>query len=166
MTIRPLRILTVASLAAFVALGCSSDSGDGNGGGSGGSGGTVEPQGCSALGEDYPITVGITKSSSEGLTVELSESSPAPPELFDNKWTVTLSDGAGPMAGATVTVDTWMPDHGHPSPKTVSVTEIGDGKYELFPVNLFMPGLWEVTVNVEDGAGSSDSVTFQFCMSS
>ncbi len=58
-----------------------------------------------------------------------------------------------------------MPDHGHGTPINAEVTELTTpGEYEVTPVNLWMPGLWEITIEVTNGADVSDAVTFAFCI--
>ncbi len=155
-----LRTFTAVSL--LLAAGCGSDGGD-DGGGAGGSGGGGLGD-CSVPGADHPLTVGKKKSGPEGVSVELRALSPAPPAQFDNDWTVGVTDASGAVEGGTVIGRSWMPDHGHSSPKPIGVTEAGAGSYDLSPVNLHMPGLWEVTVEVTTQAGTEDAVTFQFCI--
>jgi hypothetical protein len=62
-----------------------------------------------------------------------------------------------------MSVTPFMPDHDHGSGKTVKITPLTEpGQYQLEPVNMWMPGLWEVTVEV-DGA-NSDRAVFRFCL--
>ena len=57
-----------------------------------------------------------------------------------------------------------MPDHGHGASKEAIVTPSGtDGMYDVDPVNLWMPGFWEVRFNVM-AAGASDRIVFAFCI--
>ena len=58
-----------------------------------------------------------------------------------------------------------MPDHQHGSPKQTDVVEVSPGEYELKPVNLFMPGYWEISVTASHN-GQEDSSTFKFCIGS
>ena len=93
----------------------------------------------------------------------LAESSPAPPARGRNTWTVKLLDASGkPVTGAKIAVTAFMPAHGHSSPTTPIMTPAGDG-YSIGPISLFMPGLWEVTVDAE-AAGIRDSTVFSFCV--
>ena len=43
--------------------------------------------------------------------------------------------------------------------------EVAPGQYELAPVNLWMPGLWETTISASSATGT-DSVVFRFCIPS
>ena len=54
----------------------------------------------------------------------------------------------------------------NPADKLIVVTELGNGRYNLDNVNLFMVGYWEVTVRVLLPDQSEDSVMFEFCMDS
>ncbi len=70
---------------------------------------------------------------------------------------VTDPDGA-PVAGATVVVDPQMPSHGHGSTETPTVTDLGAGDYQAFPVTFQMKGPWVVHVTATDGAGREGSL--------
>lgn len=77
----------------------------------------------------------------------------AAPALGENALIVTVDDAEGaPLAGAAVTVESWMPAHGHGSPDEAVVTETSPGHYRAAPVTLHMPGTWEITVRAEAGA--------------
>lgn len=68
-----------------------------------------------------------------------------------NTFVIRLMDGEhAPVAGATVTVEPWMPMHGHGSPETSVVTERGDGEYEA-DVLFNMPGAWELRIAATAG---------------
>ena len=58
-----------------------------------------------------------------------------------------------------------MPDHGHGTPVNAEVTVMPTpGQYELSPVNLFMTGYWEITLELTLPKGETDSVMFGFCV--
>lgn len=114
--------------------------------------------------DDY--FAGIQK---DGTTysVLLMDSMPAPPTRGDNAWTVQVVDGNGtPVDGMSVAVRPFMPDHGHGTPIDAVVTAgATTGEWVLSPVNLWMPGYWEVTLDLDDGGGGAvDGVTFKFCI--
>jgi hypothetical protein len=57
-----------------------------------------------------------------------------------------------------------MPDHGHGTPIEAITTPVGSGgEYAVTPLNLWMPGLWRVTVTLSDGS-PVDSVEYFFCI--
>jgi hypothetical protein len=109
----------------------------------------------------------LTVTDAAGLSLSVVEVTPSRPIAGDNAWTVQLSDGDGPVSGVAdqVFVSLFMPDHGHGSPTVVGVAEVSEGIYELSPVNLFMPGYWEVSVEVPlDDPASPSVVEFGICV--
>ena len=100
------------------------------------------------------------------VTVSLRASTPTPPSLGDNDWTLDVKDGSKkPLAGATLTVTQRMPDHGHGGVKTPVITDSGDGSYDVGPVNFNMEGYWENTVAVKSADGSiDDKAVLKLCV--
>jgi hypothetical protein len=145
-------------ISALLLVNACSDEGDG--GGTGGTSGAP----CDGAGETY--SAGMSKPGQAGkLTFTLLDSKPVPPGVGDNVWTMTVTDAtSAPVGGATVIVKTWMPEHGHSSSTQAVVTEPEPGKYLLDPVNLMMPGLWEVTIEATPAGGTTDSAMFAFCV--
>lgn len=120
---------------------------------------------CDEDTRDEAYLAGMEKVGEAGYTLTLMDSLPAPPDKGDNVWTVEVKDNGGaPVDGLTIDVDSFMPDHQHGSPIEAVSTSQGDGVYELDPVNLFMPGYWEITVAAMDGETELDSVMFKFCI--
>jgi hypothetical protein len=60
-------------------------------------------------------------------------------------------------------VTPYMPKHQHGSAEVV-VSELGDGEYELAPIELVMPGVWEIPVSVTPSDGLASETTFRFCI--
>src|SRR5689334_9808237 len=119
--------------------------------------------GCSRPGDDYHV--GLSKTSTSGnITVELSDANPAPPGYGTNHWSLKISDANhAAVAGAMVNLTLRMPDHAdHTMPGTAGV-QTSDGNYDVSNLNLTMPGLYNITVEVRMG-GASESVVFQFCV--
>jgi hypothetical protein len=57
-----------------------------------------------------------------------------------------------------------MPDHEHGTPIEAAASATGNpGEFEITPVNLFMSGLWQVTLDIEEGT-ATDEVVFAFCV--
>ncbi len=125
---------------------------------------------CALDDRDEEFLAGMEKTGAMGTTFRLVSSTPAPPEINDNVWQVELEDATGaPLAAATVKVISFMPDHNHISPAIAVITEDPAGTYELDPVNMFMPGVWEITVQATpEGASQAmrDEATFVFCVGS
>jgi len=100
---------------------------------------------------------------------------PDPPDRGDNTWEVEVTDASGaPVLGLPLVVEPYMPEHGHgTSPKTFAATEVGDGIYRFTDINLFMPGLWQLFVWIDDGRSdggtdadpmTSEQGEFRFCL--
>jgi hypothetical protein len=124
---------------------------------------------CAQETRDEEFVMGLTKAGAESrLEFKLVSSDPAPPSRGDNRWIVQLSTMAAPVtpvSGASMTVTPFMPDHQHGSGETVIVKPMTEaGQYELDPVNLWMPGLWEITMRVT--GATEDRVVFRFCLAS
>ena len=159
-----LTIFSAALLSAFLIGGCSSDS-------SGPEDNNLPS--CDEDTRDEAYVAGMSKTGSANYTIAINDSLPAPPARHDNIWTIEIRDSAGaPMTGLGISTSSYMPDHGHGSPVIAEVTEVGEGVYTLNPVNLFMPGYWEITVTAIDlGETDSpdddvdlDSMMFKFCV--
>ena len=101
------------------------------------------------------------------LTFTIAAAEPSPPDKGDNVWTIGVSavaDGS-PVSDETVTIAPFMPEHGHgTNPATVTTTSNGDGTYTSTSFNLFMGGLWQLTIGATGGAAGFDSAMFSFCI--
>jgi hypothetical protein len=122
-----------------------------------------------ALLEADEFVVGFTKTGQAGiLSFSIEAATPAPPARNDNAWSVQINtiNGAAPITDAEVLVTPFMPAHGHGAGKNAEVTPgLEPGRYELSPINLWMPGVWETSVDVTAGGGN-DKVVFKFCIPS
>lgn len=160
----------IASAAlGFAALGCGSQSASGGGGGdttsSGAAGGT--PSICASDPRGEPYHPGLSAKAMDGaISVRFVDANPAPPTRGNNTFTIILTDKSGaPIDGADIQTKTWMPDHGHGS--SIDPTARADktpGGYVIDPVNLFMPGIWQITFDVTEKDETTDSVMFTFCI--
>lgn len=129
--------------------------------------GTPIEAACAKDPRTVPYAVGVEAKATDGaLTVQFMDAIPAPPTKGNNTWTVKLLDGAGkPVNNATIVTKPYMPDHAHGSSIKPQATEKGDdGTYEITPVNLFMPGVWQITFSVTAAGGLSDSAVVTFCV--
>lgn len=152
------RCLAVSLGLAALGLGACADDGHDDG----------TSYNCAAETRDEEFVVGLSKAGmGSKLEFKLVSADPAPPLRGDNIWILqltTMAQPAAPLTGATMGVTPFMPDHQHGSGKTVKITPMTEaGQYKLEPVNLWMPGLWETTIEV-DGA-SGDKAVFRFCLS-
>lgn len=149
-TARTLTLVALASLAA-----CGGDDTDGS-----------ATYNCEAETRDEQFLAGMQKVGAGGTQVSLMEAMPAPPGRDDNTWEIDVARAGSPLAGATIKVTPFMPDHRHGTSVPVVVTPdpATPGRYELSPINLWMPGLWEITIDVTPAGGTRDSVVFRFCI--
>lgn len=138
--------------------------------GSSGGGSPDASDDCSADPRADTFTIGLDKHGTAGnLDFVLMSAMPAPPARGDNTWVIevnAMSSGVvgSPVAGVDMVATPFMPDHQHGTPIPVKVTATTTaGQYQLSPVNMWMPGYWETTL--EATAGSvSDTVVFKFCV--
>lgn len=112
-------------------------------------------------------TVGLQKTGTV-LDVKLMSALPAPPTRGDNEWIIHINTvaGAAPVSGATIEVTPFMPKHQHGTPIDVKIeAQSSAGDYKLSPVNLWMPGVWETTIEMVSPSGT-DQVVYKFCIPS
>lgn len=121
---------------------------------------TMEPEAPPA-GDTY--VAGLEKAGAEGLLrVRLIDAQPAPPAIGVNQWMFEIVDSAGQvLEDCALDLDPRMPAHGHGTNTDADITEMGEGRYEATPVDLFMPGLWVTQLSVDCG-GMQDSVIYEF----
>ena len=124
---------------------------------------------CVTSGRGDVYTLGLEHLGVGGaLDFKLMTATPSPPAFNDNTWVIqinTMASGVvgAPAAGAQLIVTPFMPDHQHGTLK-VNVEAMPDaGQYKLTPINMWMPGLWETTIDVQAGA-VHDSVVYKFCI--
>jgi YtkA-like len=149
------------ALFGFVLAACVQTSGGGGGAS------TTSDALCDSDPRAMAYAAGLSATSSDGkLKASLAAAQPAPPEKGLNTWTLQLADGSGDaVSGATMTVTPWMPDHGHGSSITPQVMPMASaGTYEVSLLDLFMPGIWQVTFAVTMPSGPDEKVTFSFCI--
>jgi hypothetical protein len=129
--------------------------------------------------EDLPTTVdcstardalraGMVKLGATGsIDVTLASLSPDPVARGDNRWHVTInSRSSGELIDdAMLTVTSELPDFGIVSPLTPLVQSTGTpGEYAIGPINLWMDGVWRVTITVQERS-ATDNVVYSFCVS-
>jgi hypothetical protein len=138
----------------------ASGAGDATGGGAPSDTAAVD---CGGAAEDFVL--GMSKTTPSGaLTVAIVAAEPAPPLVGPNSWTVELSgEGGEAITAASVTFTGWMPEHGHGLNSAPLATELDGGRYEIHPINLYMPQLWEFGVGIPRD-GEHEAVTFSFCV--
>lgn len=98
--------------------------------------------------EDAPLTsvVGaVAAGAVYSLTIE--DATPDPPIRGDvNAWTFALTRDGEPMDGCTFEIEPTMPLHGHGTTPNPDATALGEGRYDMRPINFIMPGEWHVAI--------------------
>ena len=127
------------------------------------------PSFCASDPRALTFTPGLEQTGKSGaLKAKLLTIDPAHVTKGDNAWTVQLLDASDhPVDGATLTIKPYMPDHGHGSAIVPLSTPSGsDGKYAITRLNLFMPGLWQITITAATSASPAvtDAIVFSFCV--
>ncbi|HVK78893.1 MAG TPA: FixH family protein [Kofleriaceae bacterium] len=117
---------------------------------------------------DEAFIAGMKKVGVGGTEITLVSSTPAPPQRGNNAWVIEVTRAGAPVEGAAMTVESFMPDHRHYAGIDPVITPgATPGQYQVDPVKLWMPGLWEITVETTaPGADAADEVVFKFCIPS
>jgi hypothetical protein len=140
-------------------------------GGSDGPPDADEALACLASGRGDVYVVGLEHPGVGGLLdFKLMSADPAPPARNLNTWIIqvnSMSSGVvgAPSTDASIFVTPYMPDHQHGAGAyKVKVAPMPDaGQYQLSQINTWMPGYWEITIDVTAGA-VHDSVVYKFCI--
>lgn len=125
---------------------------------------------CEVEMRDEEFTAGMEKTGTKGLTFRLVSSDPAPPERGDNAWVIDIVNGDGPVDDGHVEITTFMPDHQHNGSldDVAEVDATEPGRYSHDEVNMWMPGMWETTIEATPAGGTNptdtDFVVFRFCL--
>jgi hypothetical protein len=122
---------------------------------------------CIASGRGDTFVAGLAHPGKDGvLDFRLMTAEPAPPGFNNNTWVIQVSSrpAGAPVTNATITVTPFMPDHQHGTAIKAKVEAMPTaGQYRLSPLNLWMPGYWETTIDVRADA-VHDSVIYKFCI--
>lgn len=152
-------------VAALAALGLGVAPGLGGcGGSSAGDAGNIDAGYILTCQNDSRVTPyanGLTATAlDQQLVVTFLSADPDPPAANLNAWAVKIADGSGkPLPSLPLTVKLFMPDmyHGANSPW---VDGGAGGSYQISEINLFMPGIWQITFQVDADGGDSAQVDF------
>jgi hypothetical protein len=111
--------------------------------------------------------VGLAATAADGsVKASFVDAMPTPPTRGENTWTIQLTDAMGrPVNGATIAVKPFMPDHGHGSSITPQVMPMdSNGTYQVSLLDLFMAGIWDVTLTITPASGPAETMKFTFCV--
>jgi hypothetical protein len=156
-----MQAVLVVGVSLVAACGTNGDDGSGS----------DAPIDCTMVTNADTFVVGLEKAGTNGaLDFKMMSATPAPPARGDNTWIFQINEMTSgvvgnPVSGATLQVTPFMPAHQHGSPIQVQITPLPDaGQYQLNPVNLWMPGVWETTIRATTTAQASDTVVYRFCI--
>ena len=136
--------------SAVLLVACSSQSG-------------APPAYCASDPRVEAFDVPLLAKGAAGASVVIESGTPAVVQQGLNEWIVKITDASGNPADGTVTVVSSMPDHGHNSPTPATITDNGNGEYDIAGINLSMRGVWTITISIAS-ASLDDSATFTFCV--
>ena len=113
-----------------------------------------------------PYGSGLEKASKDGsVKVRFVDATPAPPSRGGNTFTIELVDASNkPIDGATIATKPYMPDHAHGSSVVPDTKPLSGGQYVISNLELFMPGVWEITFTIQPAGGSEQTVVFTLCI--
>jgi hypothetical protein len=154
-------------VAGFALLGCGQGSGPADSGTVNCQNSPISP---GATTDVTPYASNLTASSSDGtVKVMLLESNPAPPPVeVTSTWSIQVNDGSGsPLSNASVAVPLpYMPFHGHHTDQAPSVQAgSGAGQFTVNNLYFFMPGVWQIEVDVtKSGDTTPEATDFYFCI--
>ena len=110
----------------------------------------------------FPAQALVAVDSQSGRMHLEVRSAPQPPGRGLDAFRLTVTDAAGQrLTGLSIQVQPWMPNMGHGSSVTPSVTEVGAGSYDLGDVYLAMPGTWQLRITLSDGQADSATPSLQ-----
>jgi hypothetical protein len=119
-------------------------------------------------GKGTPFELPVTAKTPNGeFAATLTASDPPKFGMGDNAWTLRIDDADGkPAPGVVFNVVPWMTLHKHGAVKAVVVTDEGDGAYEAKPINVNMPGIWDIRIEFPAADGGAPlRAVFSFCAS-
>jgi len=109
---------------------------------------------CSSNGSAEAAAMGASplqtvSSQSGGLTIDV-RTAPQPPVRGTNEVELTVTGATDGLArdGLAIAVEPWMPAMGHGTSIVPTITPETGGKYLVSDVDLFMPGLWQLRLNI------------------
>ncbi len=129
-----------------------------------------DPVDCARETSDDEFVIGLSKSGENGLyTFTMTSFSPAPPARLLNEWQMSIMSTTAPAAplaaDETLAMTPYMPQHGHGAGIDVEIAPMQTaGEFKFSTINLHMPGIWEVTVEVDPGEANYDKVVFKPCI--
>ncbi len=101
-------------------------------------------------------------SDSGALSIEVRTAPIQPPERGRTAVELLITDETGaPRDDLSLSVLPWMPDMGHGASSDPSVEPMGNGRYDVYGVAMFMPGRWELRTEITGSVDDSAIIAFQ-----
>ncbi len=100
---------------------------------------------------------------SSSYRLQLLSASPLLPERGSNEWLVELTSKTNEsLDSCEVNATPYMPEHGHGAPAQPQVMKTPQSDYLIQEILFTMPGLWELTFDIQCGETSSELVIYSF----
>lgn len=111
---------------------------------------------------DFPTEPYATLTSEQGaLVLEVRTAPSQPPTRGSAAVELRITDpSGGPIDALDLRVVPFMPDMGHAASDEPEIEELGEGRYEVAPVDMFMSGRWELITTILDPIHDGAVVTF------
>lgn len=137
---------------------------DGSSADAGADGGTLV--GCDGDERVPSWSAGLSVRSNDGaIMASIEAATPELPARGANTWKVKFTDASGaPIDGAALSVEPFMPDHGHGSSVAPVVGVQSGGLYEVSKLTFMMPGVWRVTFRLTPAGGTAHDAVFFVCV--
>ena len=126
-----------------------------------------EPVNCATETRADSLVSGLQKLGDRGqVTFRLMAATPSPPKRPTNSWLIHVEAGGAPVTGVELHAKPYMPDHEHGTGVKPVITEVAGtpGDYKVDQLDLWMPGLWEVTFDITPTGGAKDQTVFRACL--
>jgi hypothetical protein len=126
-----------------------------------GCGGAADGSGGGALSFES-TAMQTVRSTSGALNVAVHAETGHGPARGVNAFRFVITDAGGaPVDGLLLTIIPWMPDMGHGSSVTPTVTAQGGGAYVISEVYFAMPGRWDLISNIAGPVTDAAKPSFQ-----
>jgi len=123
---------------------------------------------CETDDRDEAFTANLERTGAGGVSFTIVEGSPVQLVRGENAWTIYVAKDGAPLTGvdSSLKLTPFMPDHQHGTGVRAIWHPIAGmpGYYDVSPINLWMPGIWEVTIEATPTGAARDSVLFKFCL--
>jgi hypothetical protein len=103
--------------------------------------------GADAAFPDAPYATVTTESGTLRIAVRTAPAQPPPRGVITVEYTITDPSGRA-LDGLDVSVTPWMPEMGHGASVEPAIEPLGEGRYRVSNLALYMPGRWELRTSI------------------